>query len=372
MNRNGILLSVCLGICLLSGCAKSPEVKKGEGTAKAEEKSSKAVEEIMQSQNGDLSQYDFLNKSENGYVCKVSLGDGEAKLNIDAEIENTGEEEVSVLEAKANITNWDTDKIKEAFFAGKEGVEDMADTAGDEEEVIPFGRMSDVHSLQLKSRDETEFYLQDTRLLYCDNELLREGKRLVPEKGEKDIAEDFSLESAWNMVEKRFGDAGLGEIKRECGMAANYEESETVYSLYFTTRVKELPLVTSTGSIASDELVASGYAVVRRDGIEEIQLENGFWEVQSEKQEQILNIGQLIKLLEQYVSEGRIRCSDKLVFKKCELSYFLSTDDWQTATLTPVWRIYIPFAEKIEENIDTEAPIDIVIDAVTGEILRMQ
>ncbi len=385
VNKYGILLSVCLGICLLSGCVKSPEVESGEGTAKAEGKGGKAVEEIMQSQGEDLSQYDFLTETENGYVCKVSLGDGKAVLNIDAEIENTGEEEVSVLEAKANIAGWDKDKIKEAFFEGKEGVEDITDIAleemnigeneeetADDEEIEQFKRMSDSHFLQLKSQDETELFLQDIALYYSDDELLREGKRMAPEKEEKDVEGDFSLEAAWNMVEKRFGDAGLGEIKRECGIAENYEGGEMVYSLHFTTRVKELPLVTSTGSVSIDELVAGGYAVVRKAGIEMMQMENGFWDIQTEKQVQIFHIGQLINLLEQYVSEGRIQCSDELVFKKCELSYFLSTDDWQNATLTPVWRIYIPFAEKIEENIDTAVPCDIVIDASTGEILRMQ
>ncbi|MDE6435422.1 MAG: hypothetical protein K2L07_14475 [Lachnospiraceae bacterium] len=381
MKKYIIFFAVML-LLFLNGCAKPPDVKKENGTAKAERADSKAVNNIIENENKDLSAYDFLEQSEEGYVCRVSLGGTGNHLNIDAVIQNADREKAAGLEAKANLPGWDVDRIKESFFEGKEGVEDItgkrAAEASTEEygegEYIEESQMAFSHDLQLRSGDNTELDIRDIDFHYNDDALGKKGKVFTEKQEmETDFSDDFTMEAAWDMLVDKFEKAGFGEIEKECGIASYGAGGVQEYSFSFTMLVNELPLVTAAGSVAFDELVAHGSAVVMKEGMEDIQFYNTFWEILSEQEEEILNAGQLMELLEQYVEEGKIMCSDSIVLNKCELSYFLSTKDWKTAELTPAWRVYIPWEEKSVRNMgtDTVAAYDIVINAVTGEILRV-
>ncbi|MBR1599540.1 MAG: hypothetical protein IJ661_11610 [Lachnospiraceae bacterium] len=377
-----LLLFICMSI-LLAGCSKAPDIKDGEETAKAKQsESSDGAKETFKVAD-DISEY--VTETDDGYICNMSIGEGDDVFKLDAEVK-INSNSANELKAKLNITDFDKEKLINAFFDDAENVDDISNQLIEEinsplnEGQIKNEYSFDIdHILNLRKNDETsEVIIKDDSFNYNNNSLMKNKAELKREI-ETDISNDFTIDDAWNMLVEKYKQAELGDIEKQCIYTIYYEDGDSEYGIDYTQLVNGLPLVTSAGSASLNDLqtLVHGNAIVSKDGISEIQSEYTFWEITGEEDTEIIDIYKLMELLAKYAADGKIKCSDKIIYKRCELSYLPNTKDWQTANLTPVWRVYIPYAEyeKItEENQELwgkNITMSIVIDAVTGDIIRV-
>ena len=382
--ENVIKIGICLFcISLLAGCSKAPDIKDGEETAKAKQsESSDGAKETFKVAD-DISEY--VTETDDGYICNMSIGEGDDVFKLDAEVK-INSNSANELKAKLNITDFDKEKLINAFFDDAENVDDISNQLIEEiNSPLDEGQIKNEYSfdidhiLNLRKNDGTsEVIIKDDSFSYNNNSLMKNKAELKREI-ETDISNDFTIDDAWNMLVEKYKQADLGDIEKQCIYTIYYEDGDSEYGIDYTQLVNGLPLVTSAGSASLNDLqtLVHGNAIVSKDGISEIQSEYTFWEITGEEDTEIIDIYKLMELLAKYAADGKIKCSDKIIYKRCELSYLPDTKDWQTANLTPVWRVYIPYAEyeKItEENQELwgkNITMSIVIDAVTGDIIRV-
>ena len=378
------LIIFILCICTLAGCSKAPEIREGEETAKAKqsESSDGANEAVVVADN--ISEY--ITETDDGYICNVSIGEDGKVFRLEAEVKNHYGDNVKKLEAIPSITDLDREKLINAFFDDAENVDDISNQLIEEiNNPLNEGQIKNEHSfdidhiLNLRKNDETsEVIIKDDSFSYNNNSLMKNKAELKREI-ETDISNDFTIDDAWNMLVEKYKQADFGDIEKQCIYTIYYEDGDSEYGIDYTQLVNGLPLVTSAGSASLNDLqtLVHGNAIVSKDGISEIQSEYTFWEITGEEDTEIIDVYKMMDLLAKYAADGKIKCSDKIIYKRCELSYLPDTKDWQTANLTPVWRVYIPYAEyeKItEENQELwgkNITMSIVIDAVTGDIIRV-
>ena len=382
--ENVIKIGICLFcISLLAGCSKAPDIKDGEETAKAKQsESSDGAKETFKVAD-DISEY--VTETDDGYICNMSIGEGDDVFKLDAEVK-INSNSANELKAKLNITDFDKEKLINAFFDDAENVDDISNQLIEEiNSPLDEGQIKNEYSfdidhiLNLRKNDGTsEVIIKDDSFNYNNISLIKKKAELKREI-ETDISNDFTIDDAWNMLVEKYKQADLGDIEKQCIYTIYYEDGDSEYGIDYTQLVNGLPLVTSAGSASLNDLqtLVHGNAIVSKDGISEIQSEYTFWEITGEEDTEIIDIYKLMELLAKYAADGKIKCSDKIIYKRCELSYLPDTKDWQTANLTPVWRVYIPYAEyeKItEENQELwgkNITMSIVIDAVTGDIIRV-
>lgn len=382
--ENVIKIGICLFcISLLAGCSKAPDIKDGEETAKAKQsESSDGAKETFKVAD-DISEY--VTETDDGYICNMSIGEGDDVFKLDAEVK-INSNSANELKAKLNITDFDKEKLINAFFDDAENVDDISNQLIEEiNSPLDEGQIKNEYSfdidhiLNLRKNDGTsEVIIKDDSFNYNNISLIKKKAELKREI-ETDISNDFTIDDAWNMLVEKYKQADFGDIEKQCIYTIYYEDGDSEYGIDYTQLVNGLPLVTSAGSASLNDLqtLVHGNAIVSKDGISEIQSEYTFWEITGEEDTEIIDIYKLMELLAKYAADGKIKCSDKIIYKRCELSYLPDTKDWQTANLTPVWRVYIPYAEyeKItEENQELwgkNITMSIVIDAVTGDIIRV-
>lgn len=376
------LLFICMSI-FLAGCSKTPEMKEGGETAKAKqsESSDGAKETVTMADN--ISEY--VTKTDDGYICNMMIGESDNVFRLDAEVKNNSNR-TKKLEAKLNITDLDKGKMINAFFDDAENVNDISNQLiEDINSPLDDGQIKNEYSfdtnhiLNLRKNDgNSEVIIKDDSFCYHNISLMKKKTELKREI-ETDISNDFTMDDAWNMLVEKYKKADLGDIEKQCIYTIYYEDGDSEYGIDYTQLVNGLPLVTSAGSASLNDLqtLVHGNAIVSKDGISGIQSEYTFWEITGEEDTEIIDIYKLMELLAKYVADGTIKCSDKMIYKRCELSYLPDTKDWQTANLTPVWRVYIPYAEyeKItgenQELLGKNITMSIVIDAVTGDMIRV-
>jgi hypothetical protein len=378
MKKNKVFSTIVI-LCLLTGCADVPKQEAGEGTAKAEKTQQ---DNVVLNMGGevDASEYDYLTETDKGYICKVSFGEGEEKLNIDAVVTNTGGEEVSLLQAKPLSKALNVNQIKEIFFSDINGIEDKTDDMISELCLTPIEERQPLwvpeNPLYLSAMDNDFCFYRETDMsLYYSNAILgrcaldfinSDSKKT--ESSTQDVSENYTMTTAWNEFAELWSQLDIGDVDMEYCSSVSDDNGTGYYTFDFTILINGLPIIANRGSGAISDLVPCGNVEIGENGICEMQVSDLLWEKISEEPETCMNIVQAMERLEKGVTDGSIRCTSSLVFNKVELGYWISTEDGETAKLKPMWRIYIPISERENMNYDDSIPTDIMIDAVSGDV----
>lgn len=376
-------ISCLLLLCVTAGCADVPKFKTENGISKAESKDKQKVDDILKSHDTDFS--DYITKTGDGYILQCNLGTGNQTLNIDAVMDNTGEDDVypAIVKPAANIIN--KNRIVELFFENLDIVEEVVEndmqTTVEDESLPEQKQMPCSSRFYLKSLDgNIEFdRFNDAGLYYVNHALYKEYQDILrgtyQEGIEQDISDNYTVDMAWMELKEIMKKIGIEDVRMVSCDSYHNEEGKGVYTIGFTTMVNEIPIENNAGQGIMGQLDPVGYAEIGMEGISEIQLYDLAWELDERIDQSCLDVEQMLQILEKYVLNHDIICSKDIIYDKCQLSYKIKTDDWETATLTPVWRIYISNKKLADEKIvqklnETNASKEIVIDAVTGEITQ--
>lgn len=386
MKRNKLILLVSLS-CLLMGCAKEPEVISENGISYAVNEKNSAIEEIV---NEKLEENENSEISEEPYDCVRSIGDGDNIIKIDAIVENVGKKNIELVTVSPYADMFNKEKITEIFFSGETNVKDITEQINQEEEQqtqdegIEEVKMPATNRLCLQSEDEKLLFARknDTSFYFSNSLLVGRYKENSMQGEENAIEHDltgYTVDEAKKRVTEVLKNIGMEDVKIESCRTSYNQQGEGYYDIVFTPVVNELPLVLNEYDMNTDSVVdVYGRVQIGIDGIAETDASNCLWKVTERKKTECMNLEQALAVLEQYVINGEIHGVESITYSKCELAYLPTTKDWKTATLTPVWRFYVPAVEYESTDFDWNTvwengvSLNICINAVTGEIEYMQ
>ena len=119
----------------------------------------------------------------------------------------------------------------------------------------------------------------------------------------------------------------------------------------------------------------NGTAWVSAEGVADIGLWNCLMEQASAaEKEKILSFDKVQELLEIYLEDGHLQCTEDVPFSTAELAYYVELKDG-VLELAPVWSIYMDLSEYVEYTGQTgrmDSVWMLCIDAVTGELIEVQ
>ena len=388
MKKFGVIL--CTGFFMLlsvTGCSEVPESKEQDGIEYAVGNVEKDINEIVKS---DEQESGFFTETEEGYRCKASLGQGTDILNINALVTNRVDTKCKILNAVPSDTAFEKEDILKAFFSEGEQVQELddiqaydAENAYDSEGIVSERKTSIEHAVHITNQSNTIDFIRasDSSLFYFNNDLntkykeISSGEEEYWYNTEKEVA--YTIEDAWEEVESVLSGIGVEGLQMQYYTGCKNGE-EIYYSIDFFIRVDGIPIANEIANGDEEIPDAYGSVTVGTSGISELNLDNMLWDVVESEDTNIITQEQLMQVLEKYVDSGDIICSSQVVFENVELMYMLKTDDWENFTLYPVWRVYIPLTkwvtdEELEEILSEQGDIshDIIIDAVTGELLQV-
>ena len=374
----------CMFFCFVIvffGCAKTPESEKRNGIGYAVGDVEKNVNKIV---NGAEQEISGLEENEGEYICKVNLGNGTDTLSVDAIIEKIDYSNLKVLKVVPYNNSFVKEDIMNTFFL-KEKILELDDiiaydekNAYDDEGILMLKKTTVNHAVHLMNEDGTKEFARpsDSSIVYSNVDLINKYETTKMENEEYfDEARDgvkYSIDDAWKDLQFKLSCIGIDELRLQYYEGCKIG-TETYYTIDFLMNVGGIPIANGLAYGNPDIPDVYGSAVIGSSGIASIQMDNMLWSVVAEDKVNVIVPEKLLSILEQYIESGEVTCSSDVVFERVELMYMLKTDDWNEFELYPVWRIYIPLAERISnENItEIESSMDIVIDAISGEIVSI-
>lgn len=377
-----ILCSYIVLSAVLCGCADVPSSKESGGISYAEEENDHGVENI-------------IDEAEKGNETVVAagpfqrdLGSGDSRFHIDATIKETDLSNVGILSAVPYGDMFDKEMVLEVFFAGEADVLDVTEQVNKEAETeeakAPEGgeravtvRMEATNRLCLETKDQNKQFARsdDATFSFSDQRKVMEDKQLL--QGDYLVLADndldgYSVEAAELDLRNMFQELGMEDIEViSCVSYSN--EKYGYYDIHFTPVVRGIPIMYNPYERNTDQIVdVIGSAEMDAEEVWDIQANNCMWKVVDEKQVACISLETAVKILEWYIENGNISCSDAIVYDRCELQYMPETQDWENVTLTPVWRFYVSLDEQehidMDEVYSNNISLDISINAVNGEI----
>ncbi|MGN0154609.1 MAG: hypothetical protein ACI4A3_09160 [Lachnospiraceae bacterium] len=381
MFKNGIkiLFAEVLLSVGLTGCASVPESNTTDaGVEQAVGREEKEREEILGEESG------YLTKTENGYTCDVSLGSSGEKLRIKTDFPDIDYNSVDILDVVPSAVEFDRESIVEHFFDGDGQLQEIDDIepydkekAYDGEEEGMLKKTSVNHAFHVANVDNTVTFsrFSDSSFFYRNDIVDSKYMELSVEdyvfSSAENVNGEYTIDMAWEELKEHFAALGLDDLELEYYQGFS-RDGETYYGIYYMVKVEGLPLANGLSHGDINEINVYGFAEVGNSGIGMIQLDNMLWDVVESKETKVITPEQLMGVLEKHVNNGDITCSSSVIFERAKLMYMLTTDDWETFALKPVWRIYIPL-EQYLLNTDTMGDIttDIVIDGETGDLISI-
>ena len=392
-------LAAILCTAALSGCQKAPEAAADSdiphaGTAIEQQASDGAGEQSLGEQQS-------LGQQPEGYFLEQTLGTGENKMTIRAQIP-------AVPEHVYQMTLLPDDTLgKDALLALLEVGEDAAvdssqelleeiaqsdydNTHGPEGEYCYYSRFSDRTALQFSAGQREASLEGHTSVGYKDSVLwdrrigmvVYEDELIPPSQA--DTEGEFPLREAKRILLDKLEPLGIKEVSfwqiRYCK-----GDGDSYYELFFAPVQEGVSMIKETGSYGLGEIYPEGWASVTPDGVAELTLRNFCARIGEKEPVTVLPFEKIEQCLEQYLDNGLIVTDDRMVFDHVELEYYplpntqvqSEMEYRQKLELIPIWHIYITMEDYVEkyaglEEISPEAVDNICINGVTGEVERAE
>lgn len=167
------------------------------------------------------------------------------------------------------------------------------------------------------------------------------------------------------LVELEFEDVSFDEISFD----QNTElQKDGVWTINFQPVVEGIPMVTNavSGRVDNTVIEAFGSAEVSKAGIVSILAKDCLWKVATrEMEKKPLPLDEVLKYVKIYEESKKLVLDGNQTYK-IELAYFPTTEDWRTATFTPVWWVHVPVSKGAA--VDYQCTAQLGMNAYTGEI----
>ena len=375
-----VTMLMAAGIC---GCQKAPESSANgdilHAKDSAEEEVAAIVNEPESAAENDMQEINSV------------IGTGDHVIRIQAQMPDVpqdvyymtlGENETLTKELLTAFLGSETGNIQDlSEEAQKEMEQSEAENEQGEERAV-FSVFGNAPVYQLSDGQKTASFSYGTGAYYQD-ELLYEKCAAIYKSADETVLEEADSENIYREAEKillaKLSPIGMAEI--DLYKITQYRcESVTFYEIEFTPSYEGMGVVHEFGSIASGEIFPSGKAWICEESIVTVSLNACLGKVETqEKCGTVLSWSQIEKILETHLNSGKINGSRKAVLTEAEFLYYPAfKEDENKLELVPVWHIYTPMSEWLENEGLAETFVangsawSICVNAVSGEIVRSE
>ncbi len=387
--RGNILLVAAM--CILSGCAETPEVVEENGIHYALNENDESIMNIIEN---DTEKDVYLTASEDENKCVCRIGDLDNVMDINAIIDGGNLETISTRTAEPFPDAVNVEKVIDILFGGEDNVieskfkEDNAEQQGNDGEQAVVRQMKTTGQISLDSVDGNIHFTQTSHagFDYRNDKLLIQYKQIETgnsyfEEYNKDISDLYTIDMAKQNLLEIFSSILNTEIQVVSCISIYNEMGDGFYEFNFVPIIEKLPIAINDREMNTDNIVdVYGRVQIGKDGIAVIEATNLLWrciDSSNESEVNCLRLEKALEILAEYIKRDEISCSEKITFTRASLVWLPITEDWTEAELIPVWRFYIPCAELIESgmidiSLTENVATDICINAINGKIENIQ
>lgn len=394
-----MLLLAGIGVMCLGGCQKAPEVSENGEVAHAKSNVEQAVEKVVaqgaEDQETSLAEqggfYDnVIGTQENGiWICaevpavsgtvsqltlqpRDDLNEALLKAFLDSQngkVQDITQEYLSKQEALLNAPS-------EEFDAG-DGIETS--------EPVEMTHFGDDSMLIFSDGERTASFARNTGAYYEDEGLLQNCGMIYTQAPEKNLTWDrentgasFPLAQAQEILQKKLEPLGITEINP---YEIYYYEAAGIafYEIKFTPSYESVGMAHEFGQMGTTDVIPTADAWVTAEGVASLNLGEVLGKVTEQMSKgDILSFSQVTDILEKYLESNAICGCAEAKLTQVEFVYYPDYKEPQLV-LKPAWHIYVPLSIKLESDdaaydqmFEKSAAWNIYLDAVTGELLRVE
>lgn len=379
----GLVVVTMLMVVSVCGCQKAPESSANGDILHAKDSVEDEVAGIVNEPKS---------AAENDMQAINSvIGTGDNVIRIQAQMPDVpqdvyhmvlGENDTLTKDVLKEFLRSETGNIKDlSEEAQREMEQSKADNEQGEERAV-FSVFGNAPIYKLSDEQKTASFSYGTGAYYQD-ELLYEKCASIYKSADETVLEEADSETVYMEAEKilsaKLSQTGMAEI--DIYKITQYQyESVTFYEIEFTPSYEGMGVVHEFGSIASGEIFPSGKAWICEESIVTLSLNACLGKAETqEKCGTVLSWSQIEKILETHLNSGKINGSRKAVLTEAEFLYYPAfKEDENKLELVPVWHIYTPMSEWLENEELAETFVangsawSICVNAVSGEIVRSE
>ena len=390
-----VFMAGTLGICVLTGCQKAPEASADSDVYHAKSSLEGEVENIVAAKpDGNTAETDGAKQ---GGSCDALVGTEENGIRICAKVP-------AVPQIVPTLTlqerdDWTAEKLKELFDGKDADVQDITteylaqmakelSEMNEDDKPVAWQNFGD-DSLVILSDGQKEASLRGKTTVGYVDEILKKSCAAIYKKApeidvtgnNEGISTRFSVSRMKDILMEKLAVLDITEI--HISRILYYElDGVAFYELLFMPSYETIGVASEFGQIALGEVMPRGTAWITEDGIATMSLDDycGKIKEQSENGE-ILTFSQVTDLLETYLEKNTFCGNSRAELTQAELVYYPSLRESELI-LTPAWHIYIPLNEMLEalesndkawqEAVENGAAWNIYLDAVTGELIKVE
>lgn len=412
-----ILIPFLMSAILLAGCQKAPEAANDDEILRAKSSSDERIETIVNgedeetktegtSSGGGTEGIQAAEKAGGaegaqaaGETVSVVLGEGGNRMRIEAEItaapdavsaltmqaDSRLKEETlrSFLEPQGEVKDY-TEELLAAEEAERQRVEEIDKKLGEGSSIVEIAGVGDESRRALTDGNRKAVLTGKTGASFEDASLkerclaaargIDEVQEGLDVKEEKAGDPGFSLQDAKGLLMQKLSVLGMEDIY--VAEAYFYEaDGFSFYEMQFSPVINGIPIACSFGQQDVSRVYPNGFAWVSEEGVAEIGLWNCLMEqVSAAEKEKILSFDKVQRVLETYLKDGSLQCTEEVPFSTAELVYGVEQKEGKML-LSPLWSIHMDLAEYVEYSGQAggaDFAWNIYIDAVTGALVEVQ
>lgn len=390
-----VLIAGVLGICVLTGCQKVPEVSADSDVHHAKSSWEGEVENIV-AEESDRNTAE-TDGDELGGNYDALVGTEENGIWICTEVPAAPQTVQALTLRERN--DWDAEKLKELLDSEGGNVQDItAEYLAQKEKELSEMNEEDKPGEWMDFGDDSLMILSDgqkeasfarnTCVSYVDEILKKNCDAIYKKAPEIDVARDseaasaqFSISRAKEILLEKLSVLDITEIYI---FGVFYYELDGIsfYELTFTPSYEKIGVASEFGGTKYGEVRPRGTAWITESGIATMSLENYCGEI-TEKSEngKVLTFSQVTDILERCLESNTLCGVSKATLTQAEFVYYPTLRESELI-LTPAWHIYIPLKEMLEalesgdkawqEAAEKGAAWNIYMNAMTGELIKVE
>lgn len=375
-----VTMLMAVGIC---GCQKAPESSANGDILHAKDSVEDEVAAIVNESGSEM-------ENDMQEINSI-IGIGDNAIRIQAQMPDVpqnvynmvlSENETLTKDLLTEFLESETGNVKDLSEKAQKEMEQFKAENEQAEERAVFSVFGNAPICKLSDGQKTASFSYGTGAYY-QNELLYEKCASIYKSSGETVLEEAKNENVYMETEKillaKLSKIGMAEI--DIYKITQYQkENVTFYEIEFTPSYEGMGVAHEFGSIESGEIFPLGKAWIFEENIATLSLNDCLGKVEMrEKCETVLSWRQIKKVLETHLKSGKINVSNKAVLTEIEFLYYpIYKEDKNKLELVPVWHIYTPMSEWMENEELAEAFVangstwSICVNAVSGEIVRSE
>ena len=401
MRKKILLMTMTVVLCVsaFSGCQKAPVALDDDGIRHAKSAVDQQISDIVEEMPEEHSeQTDGVSRQQSGGFFEGTIGTTDNKMYINAQIPAIPANAYQITLTPNDDLDMDTlikfldsssDNIEDASQELLANIEksDYDNLHNPDGEIAVYSRFGDHSALMLTDRENEKeaSFERHTGVFYRDTKLwdkflgVSSGTTTTIAPDQMEAGTGFTAGEARQILLDKLWSLGITEIAFE---RIEFTESSefSYYIMYFVPSYGGIDMIMETVSHSAGEVYPFGNAVVTSEGVAELNLANFCGKIAHKEPVTILSFEQIAKILEQYLDNNVILADERITMSNIKLEYYPlpsieppvgEIETRSELELIPIWHIYMSLGDYIDAAIDSYAPFNICINAITGEIERI-